>query len=98
MSRQSIPSTGLTAVVCPEKPSLDVVFVHGFTGHPVRTWTHNKGDVSQQSYDESELREPPPKKAKLSLFSKSRVCALLSLVLSRTPLISLTTIVTPIET
>lgn len=76
MSRQSIPSTGLTAVVNPEKSSLDVVFVHGFTGHPVRTWTHNKGDVSQHSYDESEILEPHPKKAKLNLFSKSRVSAL----------------------
>ncbi|KAL8792151.1 MAG: hypothetical protein Q9195_005247 [Heterodermia aff. obscurata] len=72
MSRQSIPTTGLTAVVNPPKPSLDIVFVHGFTGHPVRTWTHNKGDVSQSSHDESEVSEPPPKKPKLNLFSKSR--------------------------
>ena len=75
MSRHSIPSTGLTAIVNPEKPSLDVVFVHGFTGHPVRTWTHNKGDVSRQSFDESEIQEPLSKKPKLNIFSKSRVRA-----------------------
>ena len=74
MGRQSIPPTGLTVVVNPEKPSLDIVFVHGFTGHPVRTWTHTKGDVDQQIYDESEIAEPVPKKPKLGLFSKSRVC------------------------
>ena len=80
MSRQSIPSTGLTAVVCPEKASLDVIFVHGFTGHPVRTWTHNKGDVSQQNFDENEILEPTPKKPKLNVFPKSQVCALPTLV------------------
>ena len=81
MSRQSIPSVGLTAVVNPAKPSLDLVFVHGFTGHPVRTWTHNKGDVSQQSHDENEFSEPPAKKPKLNLFSKSRVCSFTIFVL-----------------
>ena len=77
--RQSIPSTGLTVVVSPEKPLLDVVFVHGFTGHPVRTWTHKKGDRSgnQHGHEEDEPSEPPPKIQKLNPFSKSRVWFLL---------------------
>lgn len=78
MDRQSIPPTGLTVVVNPEKPTLDVVFVHGFTGHPVRTWTHNKGDMSQHNHDENEVLEPPQKIQKLNPFSKSRVSVLLS--------------------
>lgn len=68
-----IPKTGLTVVVEPEKPYLDVVFVHGFTGHPVRTWLHKKGDVREQGHEENELQEPPRKTQKLNPFSSSRV-------------------------
>ena len=74
MSRHLIPPNGLTAIFNPEKPSLDIVFVHGFTGHPVRTWTHNKGDAIQHDFGESEVSEPLRKKPKLNLFSKSQVC------------------------
>ncbi|SPO07621.1 uncharacterized protein DNG_10316 [Cephalotrichum gorgonifer] len=41
---EPVPQSGLTVLFEPDKPSLDVVFVHGFTGHPQRTWTHQKGD------------------------------------------------------
>lgn len=68
-----IPPTGLTVVVNPMKPCLDVVFVHGFTGHPVRTWRHKTGDMSHQSHEENEILERPPKIQKLNPFSSSRV-------------------------
>lgn len=70
-----IPSTGLTVICSPETPNLDVVFVHGFTGHPVRTWTHKKGDMGQQNREDVEILEPPSRIQKLGLFSKSQVRA-----------------------
>ncbi|KAE8454451.1 hypothetical protein EG329_000074 [Mollisiaceae sp. DMI_Dod_QoI] len=68
-SLNSIPPAGLTVLVDPEEPSLDIVFVHGFTGHPERTWTHKNGEASFREDDESESAEPPPKVRKLNLFS-----------------------------
>ncbi|KIW94840.1 uncharacterized protein Z519_04818 [Cladophialophora bantiana CBS 173.52] len=35
---------GLSLLVAPERPSIDIVFIHGFNGHPERTWRH-KGDA-----------------------------------------------------
>ncbi|KAG7106194.1 Ankyrin repeat domain-containing protein 50 like [Verticillium longisporum] len=43
-----VPANGLTILVEPEVASIDIVFIHGFTGHPERTWlqqspyTHQK--------------------------------------------------------
>ncbi|OJJ76094.1 hypothetical protein ASPBRDRAFT_117311 [Aspergillus brasiliensis CBS 101740] len=35
---------GLTQVYCsPEKPLVDIVFVHGLNGHPYNTWASNNG-------------------------------------------------------
>ncbi|KAH7411421.1 hypothetical protein BKA64DRAFT_549844, partial [Cadophora sp. MPI-SDFR-AT-0126] len=51
-----------------------IVFIHGFTGHPEKTWTHKRGDMKQRnegSYN-NEIAEPPAKKARHSLFSKPR--------------------------
>ncbi|KIW63271.1 hypothetical protein PV04_10132 [Phialophora macrospora] len=43
------PATlGLSIVLNPENPNVDVVFVHGFNGNPERTWLH-KGDANSQS-------------------------------------------------
>ncbi|KAK4226273.1 hypothetical protein QBC38DRAFT_510479 [Podospora fimiseda] len=36
----NIPPTGLTVVVEPAQALVDIVFIHGFTGHPERTWAH----------------------------------------------------------
>jgi hypothetical protein len=49
------------------------VFIHGFTGHPERTWTHKRGDVQHivNDHDASESVEPPSKIRKLNLFSKT---------------------------
>ncbi|KAI9784937.1 MAG: hypothetical protein M1839_001132 [Geoglossum umbratile] len=63
--------TGLTVVVNPNMPSLDIIFVHGFTGHPERTWTHQRGDPRHRTDEEERLVEPPTKRQKLGPFSKS---------------------------
>ncbi|KAK4668766.1 uncharacterized protein QC764_710370 [Podospora pseudoanserina] len=66
ISRDKIPAIGLTVIHEPEgEANLDVVFVHGFTGHPVRTWTHNGGS---ERLDQAS--EPPPKARKVNLFSR----------------------------
>ena len=51
---------------------MSIVFVHGFTGHPERTWTHRKGDMGQSTHDDNKVAEPPPKIRKLNPFSESR--------------------------
>ncbi|KAI9780188.1 MAG: hypothetical protein M1816_003160 [Peltula sp. TS41687] len=68
-----IPSTGLKVLVDPDEPSLDIVFIHGFTGHPERTWTHKRGDVRHcnEHNNFNESAEPPLKARKLNLFSRS---------------------------
>lgn len=46
------------------------MFVHGFNGHPERTWTHKRGDAKvPDENDESGSGEPPPKVRKLNPFS-----------------------------
>lgn len=46
------------------------MFVHGFNGHPERTWTHKRGDAKvPDEGDESESVEPPSKVRKLNPFS-----------------------------
>jgi pimeloyl-ACP methyl ester carboxylesterase len=49
------------------------VFIHGFTGHPERTWTHKRGDARHQNEDnnDDELVEPPSKVRRLNPFSRS---------------------------
>jgi hypothetical protein len=50
-----------------------IVFVHGFNGHPERTWTHRRGDAKvPDEDDESESVEPPSKVRKLNPFSGIR--------------------------
>lgn len=68
-----IPPAGLTVLFDPHKPSLDIVFIHGFTGHPERTWTHKRGDVRRRNEDnnDGELVEPPSKIRRLNPFSRS---------------------------
>ncbi|KAH7013508.1 hypothetical protein EDB80DRAFT_374121 [Ilyonectria destructans] len=49
-SRQhAITPTGLTVVVDPNEPSLDIVFIHGFKGHPERTWTYKNSKQVEQT-------------------------------------------------
>ncbi|KAL9105924.1 MAG: hypothetical protein Q9227_008984 [Pyrenula ochraceoflavens] len=67
--RHGIPATGLTVVVEPEEPNLDIIFVHGFTGHPERTWTHKRGDLQHHGTHNSEER--PSKIRRIGTFSMS---------------------------
>lgn len=46
-------TTGLSVLVDPSEPDIDVVFVHGFTGHPVRTWSHKSVTVGSDRNNES---------------------------------------------
>ncbi|RYP32296.1 hypothetical protein DL767_005271 [Monosporascus sp. MG133] len=64
-----IPATGLTVVVPHDNPTLDIVFVHGFTGHPERTWSHKRGDSKQSEDDHDETSEPQSKSRRLNPFS-----------------------------
>ncbi|KAI1445813.1 hypothetical protein F5Y02DRAFT_426408 [Annulohypoxylon stygium] len=69
-----IPETGLTVLVEPNKPSLDIVFIHGFNGHPERTWTCKKGshkNYSNNNHVTNDSAEPPHKIRKLNPFSSS---------------------------
>ncbi|KAI1081312.1 hypothetical protein F5B20DRAFT_535599 [Whalleya microplaca] len=69
----AILSYGLTVIVDPDNPNIDIVFVHGFTGHPERTWTHKKGEVRPgKECDDDGSVEPPSKSRRLNLFSTSR--------------------------
>ncbi|KAH0538032.1 hypothetical protein FGG08_005344 [Glutinoglossum americanum] len=53
---------GLTVLADPPSAAIDVVFVHGFTGHPRRTWTYF-GEVSQDNgtTHNNDSRERPSK-------------------------------------
>lgn len=49
------------------------MFVHGFTGHPEKTWVHRRGDARHRDEgDETESAEPPSKVRRLNPFSKLR--------------------------
>ncbi|KXX80367.1 Protein SERAC1 [Madurella mycetomatis] len=71
--RGAIPPTGLSVVFEPDDPSLDIVFVHGFTGHPERTWTKKVDAIKPRNNDRiaGEFVEPPPKIRRLNPFSTS---------------------------
>lgn len=47
-----------------DKDATSVVFVHGFTGYPDKTWTHPQGTPCHRTDDGD---EPPPKVRKLQL-------------------------------
>lgn len=65
--RTRCPASGLSVLVDPqqhrirpEQPRFDIVFVHGFTGHPERTWSCAKVNTE----NDDDLVEPAPKKQK----------------------------------
>ncbi|KAL8364545.1 hypothetical protein RB595_003703 [Gaeumannomyces hyphopodioides] len=65
-----IPAEGLTILSVPETDaSVDIVFVHGFTGHPYRTWLKQGAQTSRP--EAGGAGEPPRKSRKLHLFSKA---------------------------
>ncbi|KAI9890156.1 MAG: hypothetical protein M1814_004437 [Vezdaea aestivalis] len=52
-----VHETGFTVLVDPSSPSLDIIFVHGFAGHPRNTWTYSGANDAADTND-----EPPSKK------------------------------------
>ncbi|GAW24367.1 hypothetical protein ANO14919_139510 [Xylariales sp. No.14919] len=55
--------TGMTVLYVPSHPTVDICFVHGFTGHPERTWRSKKRTASAKT-----SIEKFSKRAKLSTF------------------------------
>ncbi|KAK3329184.1 hypothetical protein B0H66DRAFT_15304 [Apodospora peruviana] len=72
-SSKDIPATGLTTLVNPEEASLDIVFLHGFTGHPEKTWTHKDGDVAKSRSQWKEGGKPGNFFSRLNRKSAERV-------------------------
>ncbi|KAI1091145.1 hypothetical protein F5B19DRAFT_285669 [Rostrohypoxylon terebratum] len=68
-----VPETGLTILFEPDKPSLDIVFIHGFTGHPERTWTskNRSSRYRDDSHETDGSTEPPHKIRKFNPFHSS---------------------------
>ncbi|KAL8344433.1 hypothetical protein RB601_004802 [Gaeumannomyces tritici] len=70
-SPSEIPSEGLTVLRVPDtQPSVDIVFVHGFTGHPYLTW--RKCGVQGAQVDAEDGAEPPRKLARFLQRSSAR--------------------------
>ncbi|KLU85305.1 hypothetical protein MAPG_04333 [Magnaporthiopsis poae ATCC 64411] len=69
--QSGIPPEGLTVLWVPEtEPSVDIVFVHGFTGHPYHTW--RKTGVQGLQADVGDVAEPPRKLQRLLHRSTAR--------------------------
>jgi len=62
--QKELPPTGLFKLVDPKHADLDIVFIHGFTGHPEKTWTWKQG-ASTPSTDRASTQRPS-KRQKLS--------------------------------
>ncbi|KAL8308112.1 hypothetical protein RB593_006439 [Gaeumannomyces tritici] len=70
-SPSEIPPEGLTVLRVPDtEPSVDIVFVHGFTGHPYLTW--RKCGVQGAQVDAEDGAEPPRKLARILQRSSAR--------------------------
>ncbi|KAK8005485.1 hypothetical protein PG990_011522 [Apiospora arundinis] len=68
-----IPANGLTTVFEPTQPSVDIVFIHGFTGHPERTWTKAKGDIDRRDVGSTKQAvERPHKIRKLNILPNDK--------------------------
>ena len=76
-------SPASASTLCKPLTTISIVFLHGFTGHPERTWTHKKGDTAVGktsrslpggNVPDSGSLESPSKIRRLAtgVFSKSR--------------------------
>ncbi|KEZ41456.1 Uncharacterized protein SAPIO_CDS7594 [Scedosporium apiospermum] len=69
----TVGRTGFSTIVSPDNPALDIVFIHGFRGHPERTWTSGgKTPRQKQSEGASDGSEPQPKRRRLLTFQSAR--------------------------
>uniref|UniRef100_A0A8H7TW05 Nephrocystin 3-like N-terminal domain-containing protein n=1 Tax=Bionectria ochroleuca TaxID=29856 RepID=A0A8H7TW05_BIOOC len=57
-----IASFALNVIVNPENPRLDIVFVHGFNGHPERTWTDKSAEATSRNEPRSDEHQGRPSK------------------------------------
>ncbi|KAK0649684.1 hypothetical protein B0T16DRAFT_410564 [Cercophora newfieldiana] len=55
----AVSAKGISVLHEPANPTTDIVFVHGFTGHPKSTWTLERSKVRKRQRDEA---PPPPSK------------------------------------
>ncbi|KAI0904466.1 hypothetical protein F4823DRAFT_614769 [Ustulina deusta] len=44
----NIHPTGITVLYASSSPTVDICFVHGFTGHPERTWQSKKRAINAE--------------------------------------------------
>ncbi|KAK5369426.1 hypothetical protein LTR20_007706 [Exophiala xenobiotica] len=70
---EELPASGLFILVDSPACAFDIVFVHGFTGHPYRTWKHKTAVAESSQNFEDEAEEPPRKIQKIFNSSKSRL-------------------------
>ncbi|KFY76789.1 hypothetical protein V499_03666 [Pseudogymnoascus sp. VKM F-103] len=72
-TNRNTASIGLTTLHEPEDALIDIVFIHGFNGHPERTWTYKRADADPPNHSNNpELPERPSKFRKLNPFSKDQ--------------------------
>ncbi|KAK1749326.1 hypothetical protein QBC47DRAFT_153287 [Echria macrotheca] len=50
-----VSAQGISVLHHPANPTTDIVFVHGFTGHPKSTWTLERSKVRKRERDEAPL-------------------------------------------
>ncbi|KAK4197919.1 hypothetical protein QBC40DRAFT_284648 [Triangularia verruculosa] len=67
-----VESAGLTVVHKPEDIKLDIVLVHGFNGHPERTFTYKGDDADPPSSATNETSGTPAKSQRLAFFHSSK--------------------------
>ncbi|KAK4206213.1 hypothetical protein QBC37DRAFT_435271, partial [Rhypophila decipiens] len=74
MAQSPVPKMneyGITILFEAENPTIDILFVHGFTGHPERTWTfdyppeRNLPLRKRPGPDSSDVQPPPSKIARI---------------------------------
>ncbi|KAL8941011.1 MAG: hypothetical protein Q9216_002491 [Gyalolechia sp. 2 TL-2023] len=65
-------TTGISILANPESPKIDVVFVHGFKGHPVRTWSHKSETVTKDQANQSTDDNGRPAKVPRLMSAMSR--------------------------
>ncbi|CAH0048392.1 unnamed protein product [Clonostachys solani] len=57
-----IASFALNVIVNPKNPRLDIIFVHGFNGHPERTWTDKTVEATSMNEPRSDEHQGRPLK------------------------------------
>ncbi|KAM7192756.1 hypothetical protein V8F33_008217 [Rhypophila sp. PSN 637] len=55
----TVNDKGITVLFEPLNPTIDIVFVHGFTGHPERTWTLKDSKHSQPGSQRADQNGAP---------------------------------------